>query len=73
MTYTSSISDNSTSSRTTLELNPLQSTDAGEYICQASYSLGGYSSPLVRDSLTLEVISKSLFDSVQFTFRQTNI
>ena len=35
---------------TTLELNPLQSTDAGEYICQASYSLGGYISPLVRDS-----------------------
>ena len=42
-----------------LELNPLQSTDAGEYICQASYSLGGYTSPLVTDSLTLEVISKS--------------
>ena len=46
---------------TTLELNPLQSTDAGEYICQASYSLGGYTSPFVRDPLTLEVIGKSLF------------
>ena len=51
---------------TTLELNPLQSTDAGEYICQANYSLGGYTSPLVRDSLTLEVISKSLFDSMAY-------
>ena len=50
--------------RTTLELNPLQSTDAGEYICQASYSLEGYTSPLVRHSLTLEVISKSLFDAL---------
>ena len=60
--YTPASTPDSTSSRqfhTTLELNPLQSTDAGEYICQASYSLGGYASPLVRDSLTLEVISKS--------------
>ena len=62
MPYTpASSTPDSTSSRqfhSTLELNPLQSTDAGEYICQASYSLGGYSSLLVRDSLTLEVISK---------------
>ena len=64
MPYTlASSTPDSTSSRqfnTTLELNPLQSTDAGEYICQASYSLGGYTSPLVRDSLTLAVISKLL-------------
>ena len=67
MTYTpASSTPDSTSPRqfhTTLELNPLQSTDAGEYFCQASYSLGGYTSPLVRDSLTLEVISKSLFNA----------
>ena len=63
MPYTpASSTPDSASSRqfsTTLEQNPLQSTDAGEYICQASYSLGGYASPLVRDSLTLAVISKS--------------
>ena len=60
--YTPASTPDSTSSRqfhTTLELNTLQSTNAGEYICQGSYSLGGYTSPLVRDSLTLEVISKS--------------
>ena len=61
MPYTPSTPDNANSRQfhTTLELNALQSTDAGEYICQASYSLGGYTSPLVRDSLALEVISKS--------------
>ena len=62
MPYTPASTPDSTSSRqfhTTLELNTLQSTNAGEYICQASYSLGGYISPLVRDSLTLAVISKS--------------
>ena len=66
MTYTPSTPDSTRSRQfhTTLELNPLQSTDAGEYICRASYSLGGYSSPLVRDSLTLEVISKSFFDAM---------
>ena len=65
MPYTPAFTPDSTSPRqfhTTLELNPFQSTDAGEYICQASYSLGGYTSPLVRDSLTLEVISK--FDAL---------
>ena len=59
MPYTPASTPDSTSSRqfnTTLELNPLQSADAGEHFCQASYSLGGYASPLVR---TLEVISKS--------------
>ena len=42
----------------TLQLPSLQSSDAGEYLCQASYSLGGYTSPLVNDSFTLNVISK---------------
>ena len=63
MHYTPASIPDSTSSRqfnTTLEQNTLQSTDAGEYICQASYSLGGYTSPLVKDSLTLEVNSKLL-------------
>ena len=63
MPYTPASIPDSTSSRqfnATLELNTLQSTDAGEYICQASYSLGGYTSPLVKDSLTLEVNSKLL-------------
>ena len=39
----------------TLQLPSLQSSDAGEYLCQASYSLGGYTSPLVNDSFILNV------------------
>ena len=42
----------------TLELPSLQSSDAGEYLCQASYSLGGYTSPLVNISFLLAVICK---------------
>ena len=42
---------------TTLQLSSLQSLDAGEYLCQASYSLGGYTSPLVNDSFTLDVVN----------------
>ena len=68
MTYTpASSTPDSTNPRqfnTTLELTSLQSADAGEYICQASYSLEGYTSPLVRDTLTLEAISKSLFGAL---------
>ena len=39
----------------TLQIPSLQSSDAGEYICQASYSLGGYTSSLVNDSFILDV------------------
>ena len=42
----------------TLQLPSLQSSDAGEYLCQASYSLGDYTSPLFNDSFTLNVTSK---------------
>ena len=42
----------------TLQLPSLQSSDAGEYLCQASYSLGGYTSPLVNGSFTLDVIGE---------------
>ena len=42
----------------TLQLPSLQSSDAGEYLCQASYSLGGYTSSLVNDSFTLNVTGK---------------
>ena len=42
----------------TLQLPSLHSSDAGEYLCQASYFLGGYTSPLVNDSFILEVIGK---------------
>ena len=45
----------------TLHLPSLQSSDAGEYLCQASYSLGGYTSPLVNDSFILNVICKLMF------------
>ena len=41
----------------TLQLPSLQSSDAGEYLCQASYSLGGYTSPLVNDSFILNVLT----------------
>ena len=43
---------------TTLQLPSLQSSDAGEYLCQASYSLGGYTSLYVNDSFIVNVISK---------------
>ena len=41
----------------TLWLPSLQSSDAGEYLCQASYSLGGHTSPLVNGSFTLNVLT----------------
>ena len=44
----------------TLQFPTLQSSDAGEYLCQASYSLGGYTSPLVNSSFILGVICKSI-------------
>ena len=46
---------------TTLWLPSLQSSDAGEYLCQASYSLGGYTSPLANGSFILNVICKLIF------------
>ena len=42
----------------TLWLPSLQSSDAGEYLCQASYSLGNHTSPLVNGSFTLDAISE---------------
>ena len=42
----------------TLQLLSLQSSDAGEYLCQARYSLGGYTSPLVNYSFTLNLTGK---------------
>ena len=44
----------------TLQLPLLQSSDAGEYLCQASYSLGGYTSQFVNDSFTLDVLPSKL-------------
>ena len=54
----SSISLTKTGFVASLQLLPLQSSDAGEYLCQASYSLGGYTSPLVNDSFTVNVTGK---------------
>ena len=42
----------------TLQLPSLQTSDAGEYLCQANYSLGGYTSPLVNDTFILNVTGK---------------
>ena len=44
----------------TLQLPSLQSSDAGEYLCQASYSLGYHTSPLVNDSFILDVLTGKL-------------
>ena len=44
----------------TLQFPSLQSSDAGEYLCQASYSLGGYTSPLVNYSFILDVMTGKL-------------
>ena len=43
-----------------LQVKSLRLTDGGEYICQASYSLGGHTSILVNKSITLIVIGKCL-------------
>ena len=43
--------------KATLKLPLLQSSDAGEYLCEASYFLGGYTSPLVNDSFFLDVLT----------------
>ena len=40
-----------------LWLPSLQSSNAGEYLCQAKYSLGGYTSPLVNGSFILDVLT----------------
>ena len=42
----------------TLQLSSLQSSDAGEYLCQANYSLGGCTSPLADDTFILDVTGK---------------
>ena len=42
----------------TLQLPSIQSSDAGNYLCQASYSLGGHTSPLANGSFTLVVTGK---------------
>ena len=42
----------------TLQLPSLQSSDAGEYLCQANYSLGGHTSPLVNDTFILNATGK---------------
>ena len=55
---TSSTSLTRTGFTATLELPSLQSSDAGEYLCQASYSLGGYTSPLVNGSFILDVVGE---------------
>ena len=54
----SSISLTETGFTATLQLLSLQSSDAGEYLCQASYSLGGYTSPFLNDSFTIDVTGK---------------
>ena len=41
----------------TLQLPSLQSSDAGEYLCQASYSLGDHTSPPVNGSFILDVLT----------------
>ena len=43
----------------TLQLQSLQSTDEGEYICLAGYYIGNISSPLVMRYITIYVICKS--------------
>ena len=50
----------------TLQLPSLQSSDAGEYLCQASYSLGGYTSPLVNGSFILDVTGKQILKAWQW-------
>ena len=39
-------------------LNPLQETHSGQYSCSASYSLGGISSEVVTDEMSITVTCK---------------
>ena len=47
----------------TLQLQSLQPTDAGEYICLAGLYIGNVTSPLVMNSTTVHVICKSVIAS----------
>ena len=60
----SSITNTSRGFLATLQLQSLQSTDEGEYICLAGYYLGNISSPLVMRSATLHVIGKSMLNKL---------
>ena len=51
--------------KATLKLPSLQSSDAGEYLCQASYSLGDYTSPLVNYSFILDVTGKPNYSVIK--------
>ena len=50
-----------------LQLPSLQSSDAGEYLCQANYSLGGHTSPLVNGSFILDVLTSKLIITIGIT------
>ena len=67
LSSSSSITNTSRGFLATLQLQSLQSTDEGEYICLAGYYLGNIASPLVMRSTTLRVIGKFLL--LYFTFR----
>ena len=41
-----------------ITLNPLQETYSGQYSCSASYSLGGISSEVVADEMTVIITCK---------------
>ena len=55
LSSSSSITNTGRGFVTTLQLQSLQSTDEGEYICLAGYYLGNISSPLVMRSTTLYI------------------
>ena len=60
LSSSSSITNTSRGFLATFQLQSLQSTDEGEYICLAGYYLGNIASPLVMSSTTLHVIGKSV-------------
>ena len=60
LSSSSSITNTSRGFLATLQLQSLQSTDEGEYICLAGYYLGNITSPLVMSSTTLYVNGESV-------------
>ena len=64
LSSSSSLTNTSRGFLATLQLQSLQSTDEGEYICLAGYYLGNISSPLVMNFATLHVNCKSTFEKV---------
>ena len=72
LSSSSSITNTSRGFLATLQLQSLQSTDEGEYICLAGYYLGNIASSLVMRSTTLYVNGESVIATYIGTYSELN-